>query len=194
MGIEDEVRADARTRAEKQFDLAGSLIEQERTAGQSIYTAGQEAINRAEIGANQAMQSGIARLNSLREVGAAQALQDQQMQFDVIKAQIEAAAEQQRLGRYDAQTNATLAGTFENVIQNAETTKATLLQTLTATPPESRQPIQDAINAVNLELGALRARFNELTGVRGVPLAAPTTTGEFDLSPEAAGVFSQYSQ
>lgn len=193
MEIEDEVRADARTRAEKQFDLAGSLIEQERTAGQSIYTAGQEAINRAEIGANQAMQSGIARLNSLREVGAAQALQDQQMQFDVLKAQLDAAAEDRRLGRYDAQTNATLAGTFENVIQNAETTKATLLQTLTATPPERQRPIQDAIDAVNLELVALRARFYELTGVRAAPIEPPTTR-DFDLSPEAADALSRYSQ
>jgi hypothetical protein len=194
MGIEDEVRGDARTRAEKQFDLAASLIEQERAAGQNVYTAGREAISRAETGANQAMQSAVARLNSLREVGAAQTLQQQQMQFDTIKAQIEAAAEQQRLGRYDAQNNAALAATFENVLQNAETTKVTLLQTLAATPEENSQPIQDAIDAIDLELGAIRVRFNELTGVRAAPIETPTPTGEFDLTPEAADVFSRYRQ
>jgi len=176
MGIEDEVRADARTRAEKQFDLAGSLIEQERTAGQSIYTAGQDAINRAETGANQAMQSGIARLNSLGEVGAAQALQDRQMQLDVIKAQIEAAAEQKRLGRYDAQTNATLAATVRGAMDDSQSAINTLLQTLAATPPESQQLIQDAINALNLERNAVIARFNELTGVGAAPIEPPTTT------------------
>lgn len=194
MGIEDEVRGDARTRAEKQFDLAASLIEQERAAGQNVYTAGREAISRAETGANQAMQSAVARLNSLREVGAAQTLQQQQMQFDTIKAQMEAAAEQQRLGRYDAQNNAALAATFENVLQNAETTKVTLLQTLAAAPDESKEDIRNAISAIDLELSATRARFNELTGVRPAPIGAATPTGEFDLTPEAADVFSRYRE
>jgi hypothetical protein len=184
MGIEDEVRGDARTRAEKQFDLAASLIEQERAAGQNVYTAGREAISRAEIGANQAMQSAVARLNSLREVGAAQTLQQQQMQFDTIKAQMEAAAEQQRLGRYDAQNNAALAATFENVLQNAETTKVTLLQTLAAAPDGSKEDIQNAINAIDLELRATRARFNELTGVESAPIGGPTSTGGATELPE----------
>jgi len=192
--VEDAVRADARTRAERQFDLATGLIEQERGATQSAYAAGLEAARAAETGANQAMQSASAQLTSLGEIDAARSLQQQQMQFDVIKVQFDEAAELRRLGRYDAQTNATLAGTFENVIRNAETTKATLLQTLTATPQESRQPIQDAINAIDLELGAIKARFNELTGVRAAPIEPPTTTGEFDLTPEAADVFSRYGQ
>ena len=194
MGVEDEVRGDARTRAEKQFDLAASLIEQERAAGQSIYTAGREAISRAETGANQAMQSAVARLNSLREVGAAQTLQQQQMQFDAIKAQMEAAAEQQRLGRYDAQNNAALAATFENVLQNAETTKVTLLQTLAAAPDESKEDIRNAISAIDLELRATRARFNELTGVESAPIETPTPTGAFDLTPEANEIYSQYAR
>jgi hypothetical protein len=142
------------------------------------------------------MQSASAQLTSLGEIDAARSLQQQQMQFDVIKVQFDEAAELRRLGRYDAQTNATLAGTFENVIRNAETTKATLLQTLTATPQESRQPIQDAINAIDLELGAIKARFNELTGVRAAPIEPPnTTTGannDFIVSPDIQRDLDQY--
>jgi hypothetical protein len=193
--VEDAVRADARTRAESQFDLATGLIEQERAARQGAYTAGAEAARAAETGANQAMQSANAQLTSLGEIDAARSLQQQQMQFDVIKVQFDEAAELRRLGRYDAQTNATLAATLENVLQNAETTKATLLQTLAVAPEENSQPIQDAIDAIDLELGAIRARFNELTGVRAAPIETPTpTTGEFDLTPEAADVFSRYRE
>jgi hypothetical protein len=193
--VEDAVRADARTRAESQFDLATGLIEQERAARQGAYTAGAEAARAAETGANQAMQSANAQLTSLGEIDAARSLQQQQMQFDVIKVQFDEAAELRRLGRYDAQTNATLAATLENVLQNAETTKATLLQTLAVAPEENSQPIQDAIDAIDLELGAIRARFNELTGVRAAPIETPTTTtGEFDLTPEAAEVYNRYPQ
>jgi hypothetical protein len=193
--VEDAVRADARTRAGSQFDLATGLIEQERAARQGAYTAGAEAARAAETGANQAMQSANAQLTSLGEIDAARSLQQQQMQFDVIKVQFDEAAELRRLGRYDAQTNATLAATLENVLQNAETTKATLLQTLAVAPEENSQPIQDAIDAIDLELGAIRARFNELTGVRAAPIETPTpTTGEFDLTPEAADVFSRYRE
>ena len=192
--VEDAVRADARTRAERQFDLATGLIEQERGATQSAYAAGLEAARGVETGANQAMQSAIAQLNSQNEVAAAQALQQQQMQFDTLKVEIEAAAEQQRLGRYDAQTNATLAATVRGAMDESQNAITVLRQTLTATPPESRQPIQDAIDALNLERNAIRARFNELAGVRAAPIETPTPTGEFDLTPEAADVFSRYRE
>jgi hypothetical protein len=182
--VEDAVRADARTRAGSQFDLATGLIEQERAARQGAYTAGAEAARAAETGANQAMQSANAQLTSLGEIDAARSLQQQQMQFDVIKVQFDEAAELRRLGRYDAQTNATLAATLENVLQNAETTKATLLQTLAVAPEENSKPIQDAIDAIDLELGAIRARFNELTGVRAAPIETPTPTGGATELPE----------
>lgn len=193
--VEDEVRADARTRAERQFDLATGLIEQERGATQSAYAAGLEAARGAETGANQAVQSAIAQLSSLGEIDAARSMQQQQMQFDVIKVQMEAAAEQQRLGRYDAQTNATLAATVRGAIDDSQNAINTLQQTLAVTPPESQEPIQNAINALTLERNAVIARFNELTGVRAAPIEAPPTpTGEFDLTPEAADVFSRYGQ
>jgi hypothetical protein len=190
--VEDAVRADARTRAGSQFDLATGLIEQERAARQGAYTAGAEAARAAETGANQAMQSANAQLTSLGEIDAARSLQQQQMQFDVIKVQFDEAAELRRLGRYDAQTNATLAATLENVLQNAETTKATLLQTLAVAPEENSKPIQDAIDAIDLELGAIRVRFNELTGVRAAPIETPTPTEVFDLTPEADEVYNRY--
>lgn len=193
--VEDAVRADARTRAESQFDLATGLIEQERAARQGAYAAGLEAARGAETGANQAMQSAIAQFSSLGEIDAARSLQQQQLQFDTIKVQIEAAAEQQRLGRYDAQTNATLAATVRGAMDDSQSAINTLLQTLAATPPESQQLIQDAIDALNLERNAVIARFNELTGVEAAPIEAPPTpTGEFDLTPEAADVFSRYGQ
>jgi hypothetical protein len=192
--VEDAVRADARTRAERQFDLATGLIEQERAARQGAYTAGAEAARAAETGANQAMQSANAQLTSLGEIDAARLMQQQQMQFDTIKVQFEAAEEQKRLGRYDAQTNATLAATVCGAMDESQSAINTLLQTLTATPPESRQPIQDAIDALNLERNAIRARFNELAGVGAAPIETPTPTGEFDLTPEAADVFSRYRE
>jgi hypothetical protein len=138
------------------------------------------------------MQSANAQLTSLGEIDAARSLQQQQMQFDVIKVQFDEAAELRRLGRYDAQTNATLAATLENVLQNAETTKATLLQTLAVAPEENSKPIQDAIDAIDLELGAIRVRFNELTGVRAAPIETPTPTEVFDLTPEADEVYNRY--
>jgi hypothetical protein len=182
--VEDAVRADARTRAGSQFDLATGLIEQERAARQGAYTAGAEAARAAETGANQAMQSANAQLTSLGEIDAARSLQQQQMQFDTLKVEIEAAAEQQRLGRYDAQTNATLAATVRGAMDESQNAITVLRQTLTATPPENRQPIQDAIDALNLERNAIRARFNELTGVRAAPIETPTPTGGATELPE----------
>ena len=195
MGIEDEVRADARTRAEKQFDLAASLIEQERTAGQSVYTAGQEAISRAEIGANQAMQSGVARLNSQNEVAAAQALQQQQMQFDSLKAQMDEATEQQRLGILDRQTQATLANSISSVMDNVQTAAGVLRQTLASTPDDAdKTSIRDAITGMEARLEALVTQFNELTGVRPAPIGAATPTGAFDITPEADEVYRRWAQ
>jgi hypothetical protein len=140
------------------------------------------------------MQSAIAQLNSQNEVAAAQALQQQQMQFDTLKVEIEAAAEQQRLGRYDAQTNATLAATVRGAMDESQSAINTLLQTLTVTPQESRQPIQDAIDALNLERNAIRARFNELAGVRAAPIEDLTSTRVSDLTPEADEVYSRYRE
>ena len=194
MGIEDEVRADARTRAEKQFDLAASLIEQERAARQSVYTAGQEAMTRAETGANQAMQSAVAQLNSQNEVAAAQALQQQQMQFDVLKAQMDEATEQQRLGILDRQTQATLANSISSVMDNVQTAAGVLRQTLATTPDDAdKTSIRDAITGMEARLEALVTQFNELTGVRPAPIETPTPTGEFDISPEADEAYNRYN-
>jgi predicted outer membrane protein len=141
------------------------------------------------------MQSGVARLNSQNEVAAAQALQQQQMQFDSLKAQMDEATEQQRLGILDRQTQATLANSISSVMDNVQTAAGVLRQTLASTPDDAdKTSIRDAITGMEARLEALVTQFNELTGVRPAPIGAATPTGAFDITPEADEVYRRWAQ
>jgi hypothetical protein len=116
------------------------------------------------------------------------------MQFDVLKAQMDEATEQQRLGILDRQTQATLANSISSVMDNVQTAAGVLRQTLAATPDDAdKTPIRDAITGMEARFEALVTQFNELTGVRPAPTGATTSAGVTNLTPEADEVYNRYA-
>jgi hypothetical protein len=195
--VEDAVRADARTRAERQFELSSGLIGQGRTAAEGALAAGEEAFGASNTQRAQVYQSVIAQFNSANEIEAAQILGREQRAFDSVKTQLEIALERGRQNLLSEQNKTQLSATVANRIQDATTALADLAsrRPLLSENPTALEAIDKAIRLQENEINQLRTRSAELLGLSGevMETGGANNNNNFIISPDIQSDLDQYS-
>jgi len=169
MAVQDAVREDARDRAQKQFELASGLIQQDRTAAGGALAAGEGAFGDANTQRAQVYQSLIARFNSANEIEAARTLASEKKAFDTIQIQLEAELERDRQGLLSEQNKVALSTAVTNRLQDADAQLTALIaqQPLMRDDPTAVETLNAAIEQQQTEIADLRAKSSELFGVSG---------------------------
>jgi hypothetical protein len=195
--VEDAVRADARTRAERQFELSSGLIGQGRTAAEGALAAGEEAFGASNTQRAQVYQSVIAQFNSANEIEAAQILGREQRAFDSVKIQLEIALERGRQNLLSEQNKTQLSATVANRIQEATTALADLAsrRPLLSENPTALEAIDKAIRLQENEINQLRTRSAELLGLSGevMETGGANNNNNFIISPDIQSDLDRYS-
>jgi hypothetical protein len=167
--VSDAIREDSTARAEKQFELAASLMDKDMQASQQAFTAGLDATTTAMNQQGVALQMAISTLTAADNREAAAILQQSANRIESLKIMIEAAQNGQ-VNAVNVQRN--VGGMIRAIQDDIISLRATALSGM----PLS-EDIQTSIRTLENSRQALEAVFNAALGASGYTVPEVSSDG-----------------
>jgi hypothetical protein len=176
--VSDAIREDSTARAEKQFELAASLMDKDMQASQQAFTAGLDATTTAMNQQGVALQMAVSTLNAADNREAAEILQQSANRLESLKIMIEAAQNGQ-VNAVNVQRN--VGGMIRAIQDDIGSLRATVMPGVPL--PED---VQTSIRTLENSRQALEAVFNAALGVSGytVPEVSSGGGGQYGDVPD----------
>jgi hypothetical protein len=176
--VSDAIREDSTARAEKQFELAASLMDKDMQASQQAFTAGLDATTTAMNQQGVALQMAVSTLNAADNREAAEILQQSANRLESLKIMIEAAQNGQ-VNAVNVQRN--VGGMIRAIQDDIGSLRATAMPG--APLPED---VQTSIRTLENSRQALEAVFNAALGASGytVPEVSSGGGGQYGDVPD----------
>jgi hypothetical protein len=167
--VSDAIREDSTARAEKQFELAASLMDKDMQASQQAFTAGLDATTTAMNQQGVALQMAVSTLNAADNREAAEILQQSANRLESLKIMIEAAQNGQ-VNAVNVQRN--VGGMIRAIQDDIGSLRATVMPGVPL--PED---VQTSIRTLENSRQALEAVFNAALGASGYTVPEVSSDG-----------------